>query len=181
MKTNELRTVRNDDNSYTVRTPDGRYVGAVVRWYRHDAVNLTGVPQFRHPWGDADCLADAVREFERIPWVVQALADKCCECGQPATQRAVFWVPDESAHDTLLFCGPNCLQEFKDDHLDWTCVATRLDLPNDLRAIAAEHPLAAQRGIMEAAADEIEALRAHVERSAGESGATTHEAEGDRD
>ena len=70
---NELRTIRNDDNSYTVRTPDGRYVGAVVRWHLTNQVNQTGISKFRHPWGDACCLADAVREFERIPWVAWAL------------------------------------------------------------------------------------------------------------
>ena len=73
MQIHGLNVTRNGDNEYQVTTPQGRVVGGVVKWYQTDAVNKTGVPKFRHPWGDTTTLAEAVEQFTRILWVQHAL------------------------------------------------------------------------------------------------------------
>ena len=82
----------------------------------------------------------------------------CAECGEPSKQTALFYTLAKGRHETKGFCSGYCLQMFKESHKLWSLVRSTVSLAADLRAIAKDHPLAVQRGIMEAAADEIERL-----------------------
>jgi len=82
----------------------------------------------------------------------------CTVCGEPSNQTALFYTLAKGRHETKDFCSGYCLQMFKESHKSWSLVRSTVSLASDLRAIAKDHPLAAQRGIMEAAADEIERL-----------------------
>ena len=82
----------------------------------------------------------------------------CTVCGEPSNQTALFYRLATGRHETKDFCSGYCLQMFKESHLSWSLVRSTVKLAADLRAIAKDHPLAAQRGIMEAAADELDRM-----------------------
>jgi hypothetical protein len=59
------RLVREDDNIYGVYDANQK-LGTIVRWYRREALNHTGVPQFRTFGEDFDSLIEATAEFVKI-------------------------------------------------------------------------------------------------------------------